>query len=191
MITACSSFVTMYGSVQGKRIAVVGSGVSGLASAWLLSYHGAEVVLFEREGSCGGHTLTDRSSPWPVDLGFQVYNLTTYPHFVAWLEHLQVQTEPSDMSFSLSVAGGGLEWASHGLDAVFAQRRNLARPTFLRMIWDVVRFGREAPQVLQPEHAERYQAMPLRDYLDHKRCACHLSLHWFVGRRRRVQMSCA
>jgi NAD(P)-binding Rossmann-like domain len=157
--------------VKGKKIAIIGAGVSGLASAWLLDQSGASVTLFEKEESCGGHTLTDRTSKWPIDVGFQVYNLTTYPHFVAWLEHLQVDTEPSEMSFSLSIDAGQLEWASHDLASVFAQRKNMASATFLRMMWDVLRFGRRAPDVLKPEHQERYGLMPLGQYLHVHRCA--------------------
>ena len=77
----------------------------------------------------------------------QVFNLTTYPNLVGLLEALGVDTEPSDMSFALSVDGGALEWGSHGLDSIFAQRRNLLSPSFWLMIWDVLRFGRQAPQV--------------------------------------------
>ena len=77
----------------------------------------------------------------------QVFNLTTYPNLVGLLEALDVDTEPSDMSFALSIDGGALEWGSHGLDSIFAQRRNLLSPSFWLMIWDVLRFGRQAPQV--------------------------------------------
>jgi hypothetical protein len=77
----------------------------------------------------------------------QVYNLTTYPHLVGFLETLGVETEPSDMSFALSIDDGKLEWGSHNLDTVFAQRKNAASPTFLRMVADVIRFGQQAPKV--------------------------------------------
>lgn len=77
----------------------------------------------------------------------QVYNLTTYPHLIGLFEELGVDTEPSEMSFSLSLDGGALEWASHGLHTIFAQRGNLLKPSFYRMIWDVVSFGRLAPKV--------------------------------------------
>lgn len=152
-------------TVRGQRIAVVGSGVSGLATAWLLQYHGAEVTLFESEERCGGHTLTDRSSGTPVDLGFQVFNLTTYPHFVSWLEHLGVDSEASDMSFAISVDEGKLEWASHGINTVFAQRRNIFNLSFLRMVRDVLRFGREAPKVLDEANTKTYRDVTLGQYL--------------------------
>ena len=73
----------------------------------------------------------------------QVFNLTTYPNFVGLLECLGVDSQPSDMSFALSVGGGALEWGSN---ALFAQRSNLISPSFLRMVWDLLRFGREAPK---------------------------------------------
>lgn len=77
----------------------------------------------------------------------QVYNLTTYPNLVGLFEALGVDTAPSDMSFAVSMDGGALEWGSRGLGAVFAQRWNLLSPSFLRMVWDVLRFGRQAPLV--------------------------------------------
>lgn len=84
---------------------------------------------------------------WTPPLRPQVYNLTTYPHLVGFLDALGVDTLQSDMSFSLSMDDGKLEWGSDGLDTVFAQRRNLLSPSFLAMVKDVVRFGKEAPKV--------------------------------------------
>jgi predicted NAD/FAD-binding protein len=123
------------------------------------------VTLFESESTCGGHTLTDDSSGYPVDLGFQVYNLTTYPNMVAFMEALGVDTEPSEMSFALSVNGGALEWGSHSLDTIFAQRGNLLSPSFHAMVRDVVRFGRQAPRVLDPAVHAKYSPMTLGQYL--------------------------
>lgn len=156
-------------SVKNQKIAVIGSGVSGLASAWLLQFHGAEVTVYESEATCGGHTLTDHSSGYPVDLGFQVYNLTTYPHLIGWMEHLGVDSETSDMSFAISVDKGKLEWASHGLHSIFAQRKNCFDPSFLRMVWEVLRFGREAPEVLAEDRAKEYRDVTLGQYLEAKR----------------------
>ncbi|KAK9804082.1 hypothetical protein WJX73_004574 [Symbiochloris irregularis] len=145
------------------RVAVVGSGISGLSAAWLLQKSGTEVVLFEKEGCCGGHTLTDDSPGYPVDLGFQVYNLTTYPNLVGLLDELKVDTEPSEMSFAFSDQGSSrLEWASHGLGTVFAQWRNCFSPSFLLMVYDVVRFGRQAPKVLG---CAKYRHMSVGTYL--------------------------
>lgn len=77
----------------------------------------------------------------------QVLNLTTYPHLMGFLDALGVETEESEMSFSLSMDDGKLEWGSHGLGTIFAQRHNLWKASFWRMIWDVIRFGRRAPEV--------------------------------------------
>jgi predicted NAD/FAD-binding protein len=152
-------------NIRDAHVAVIGSGVSGLATAYLLQRHGAKVTLFEAASNCGGHTLTDNSSGWPVDLGFQVYNLSTYPHLVSWFELLGVRTEPSNMSFSVSVDSGAMEWASHSLASVFAQRVNIFSAKFLRMLWDVWRFGRDAPHVLEPENEEQYHQVSLGEYL--------------------------
>ncbi|PNH10244.1 Cyclopropane-fatty-acyl-phospholipid synthase [Tetrabaena socialis] len=155
----------MENSLRGKRVCVIGSGISGLSAAWLLHRNGASVTLLEKEEECGGHTLTDRTSPYPVDLGFQVMNLTTYPHFVGFLECLGVDTQPSNMSFALSVDDGRLEWGSDNLDTIFAQRKNLASPSFLAMLRDVIRFGKEAPKVLEASAAHIYGDMTLGAYL--------------------------
>lgn len=152
--------------VEGKKIAVVGSGISGLSTAWMLSRQGCTVTLFESEETCGGHTLTDStSSEYPIDLGFQVFNLTTYPNLQGMFEELGVDSEPSEMSFSLSVDSGRLEWASHGLGTIFAQKSRALSPSFLRMMYDVLKFGREAPQVLLEKNQHVYSDMNLEGYL--------------------------
>ncbi|GMH42872.1 hypothetical protein BSKO_10791 [Bryopsis sp. KO-2023] len=148
-----------------RRIAVVGSGISGLSASWLLNRTGASVTLFEKDAVCGGHTLTDATGDVPVDLGFQVYNLTTYPNLVGFLQCLGVDTEPSDMSFGLSLDSGDLEWASDGLNAVFAQRSNVFRVEFLRMVSEVVYFGRHAPKILEQKNVEKYRHVTLGDYI--------------------------
>ncbi|CAG9462248.1 unnamed protein product [Pedinophyceae sp. YPF-701] len=148
--------------VRGKRVAVVGSGITGLSCAWLLQKNGAEVTLFEKEPRCGGHTWTDHHGEHPIDLGFQVFNLTTYPHLVGLFDELGVDSEPSDMSFSLSLDGGRLEWSS---DAIFGQRSNMLSPSFLGMLRDVVRFGNTAPEVLEGARAHLYETMTVAEYL--------------------------
>ena len=146
-----------------QRVAIVGSGIAGLGCAWLLHRAGRDVVLYESEPSCGGHTLTDETEKGsPVDLGFQVFNLTNYPHLVELFEALGVDSADSDMSFSLSLDGGRVEWASHGLGALFAQRSNLCSPSFLRMFGDMLRFNRAAPGVLRDP---QYRDVSLGQYL--------------------------
>ena len=130
------------------RIAVVGAGVSGLSAAWLLSQR-HEVVLYEADPRLGGHAHTVEApsprGPRAVDTGFIVYNEANYPNLSALFRHLDVPTKPAYMSFSVSMDGGALEYASQGLTALFAQKRNLAKPQFWGMLRDLVRFQRTAP----------------------------------------------
>jgi cyclopropane-fatty-acyl-phospholipid synthase len=149
-----------------RSIAVVGSGISGLATALALAMRdGTKVTVFESEATCGGHTLTDTASTTEcdIDLGFQVFNLTTYPQLQGMFEFLGIDSEPSEMSFSLSVNGGALEWGSNSL---FAQKSNAVSPNFLKMLVEVLRFGREAPSVLQEGNEAVYAGMSLETYLE-------------------------
>ncbi len=141
------------------RIAVVGAGISGLLAAYVLGRE-HEVTLFEAEDRLGGHTHTvDVTEPdgtvRAVDTGFIVFNDWTYPTFIRLLDHLGVAWQPSDMSFAVSCAARDLEYNGTSLDTLFAQRRNLVSPRFLRMVRDILRFHREAPRVLeQPEDGQ-------------------------------------
>lgn len=131
-------------------IAIIGSGISGMSAAWLLSQR-HRVTVYEREARLGGHshTVEARSrvdgSPIPVDMGFIVYNEANYPNLVALFEHLGVATKQSDMSFGVSLDGGRLEYSSNSAMSLFAQKRNLLSPRFWSMLTDLVRFYREAP----------------------------------------------
>lgn len=129
------------------RIAVVGSGISGLAAAWMLAERHA-VTLFEAAARPGGHSntveVTIDGVSHGVDTGFLVYNERTYPNLTALFRQLGVPTAASDMSFSLSLETPHIEWAGTSLDTLFAQRRNLLRPAFLRMLRDILRFNRAA-----------------------------------------------
>ena len=133
------------------RIAVIGSGISGLVSASLLSPR-HDVVIFEAEPRPGGHTHTvdvpDGNRVVPVDTGFIVFNDWTYPNFMAMLRELGVAWQPSNMSFSLRCERSGLEYNGTSLNALFAQRRNLIRPSFLRMLAEIVRRHGVSPQGL-------------------------------------------
>jgi uncharacterized protein len=148
------------------RIAVVGTGVSGLAAAWLLARR-HEVHVVERDARIGGHTRTiDAPGPGgatvPVDTGFIVYNEVTYPLLVRLLDELGVVTEPSDMSWSLRCDRCDLEYAGDRR-GIAAQPRNLADPSYLRMIADIVRFNRLGRRIL---HDGRATAVPIGRFLE-------------------------
>src|SRR5438270_11500891 len=134
------------------RIAVVGSGIAGLASAWLLS-HKHEVTLFEAHSYFGGHTHThdvqqgDRH--YRIDSGFIVHNPARYPLLTASLDQLGVESQPTTMSFSVHSEITGLEYNAATMDTLFCQRRNLVSPRFLGMVRDLLRFYREAPALLR------------------------------------------
>jgi len=132
------------------KIAVIGAGVAGLGAAWALSRQN-DVVIYEREDRFGGHACTvdvpTPHGPRPVDMGFIVFNERNYPNLVALFDHLGVPTEDSDMSFAVSLDDGQFEYAScYG--GYLAQRRNLVRPSFLRMTRDILKFNRLAPRLL-------------------------------------------
>jgi uncharacterized protein len=151
-----------------KRVAVVGSGISGLAAAHALAGE-AQVTLFEAGSYFGGHTHTVDvrldGVTHGVDTGFLVFNHRTYPNLVRLFAELQVETAPSDMSFSVQVRQDGLEWSGSSLNSVFAQRHNLLRPRFLRMLADVVRFNKLASGIAARE-AETELAQPIAQFLD-------------------------
>jgi predicted NAD/FAD-binding protein len=130
------------------KVAVVGTGISGLAAAWLLHPH-HEVVVYEKAQRIGGHSNTVQASvaggTLPVDTGFIVYNPDTYPNFVELLRVLEVESEVSDMSFGVSLDDGRIEYSGHGLRGLFGQPANMLRPRFWRMLADIARFYRHAP----------------------------------------------
>ena len=136
------------------RIAVIGSGIAGLASAWLLS-QAHEVVLFEANDYLGGHThthdITLGGRAYAVDTGFIVHNPDHYPLLTRLFQALDVATQPTTMSFSVHNGRSGLEYNATSLDALFCQRRNLVSPRFLGMVRDLFRFYRQAPELLQGE----------------------------------------
>jgi predicted NAD/FAD-binding protein len=125
------------------RIAVVGSGISGLSAAWLLSRRHT-VFMFEADSRIGGHSNTVDVGGVAVDTGFIVYNESTYPNLTALFLHLGVATKPSEMSFAVSLEDGQLEYSGANLAGLFAQPRNLARPRFWSMLADLLRFYRNA-----------------------------------------------
>lgn len=147
-----------------RDIAVIGSGIAGLSAAWLLA-QAHRVTLYEADARLGGHSHTvDVARPGgevAVDTGFIVYNESAYPNLTALYAHLGVPTKPSQMSFSVSLDGGALEYAGTDLRGLFAQRSNLVNARFWSMLRDLLRFYREAPR-----DAPTIGLLPLDEYLD-------------------------
>ncbi len=157
------------------RVAIVGSGISGLAAAHTLHEH-ADLTLFEAGDYFGGHTHTvDVTLPtpqgprtWGVDTGFLVFNERTYPNLLNLFEQLRVPSVPSDMSFSVQVPASArapaLVWSGTNLSGLFAQRANLWRPTFWRMLADIVRFNALCTRIARAGQ-EQALRQPLADFL--------------------------
>ena len=155
-------------AVRGRRrVAVVGSGISGLSTAWSLA-DDAQVTLFEADSHFGGHAhtvdVTLDGVMHGVDTGFLVFNHATYPKLVRLFDELQVQTAASEMSFSVQVPEVGLEWSGCNLDTVFAQRRNLLSPRFLGMLRDLMRFNRVTTTIAERNEEAALQ-QPIGDFL--------------------------
>ena len=148
----------------GQRIAVVGSGISGLVAAYLL-HASHRIVLYEANDYVGGHTHTldveQDGHPYAVDTGFIVFNEPNYPQFSRLLRRLGVASRPTRMGFSVQCGLTGLEYASTPLTSLFSQRRNLMKPSFYRMLADILRFNRTAPALLD----EPDDSTTLGDYL--------------------------
>lgn len=143
---------------------MIGGGISGMLAAYLLSPD-HDVTVFEADSYIGGHThtvpVTVQGKTYAVDTGFIVFNAWTYPNFIQLLNHLEVTSQPSSMSFSVSCEKTGLEYNGTTINTLFAQRRNLFRLSFHRMWRDILRFNRTAIAIL---HDETY-SLTLGEYL--------------------------
>jgi len=135
-----------------KRVAVIGTGISGMACAHKIQ-HEVDLTVFEAEIRPGGHTHTvdvhDALDTLPVDTGFMVYNEVTYPLLTQLFDELGVKTRDTDMSFGVQVKSDALEFSGSSLSGLFSQRLNLFRPRFLRMLKDIVRFNAEGVAALE------------------------------------------
>jgi uncharacterized protein len=161
------------------RIAVIGSGISGMVAGYHLS-RTHDITIFESGSHIGGHTHTVDAQyggrDYAIDTGFIVYNDWTYPNFVALLAELQVPWQPSQMSFSVRCEKSGLEYNGTSLNSLFAQRRNFARPSFLRMVADILRFNRRAPALLHSGSA----AESLGEYLEREGYSPYFIEHYII-----------
>lgn len=168
-------------STSPQRIAVVGAGVAGLTTAWLLARH-HDVQLFEAGDYAGGHTNTRMvevgGRQWPVNTGFIVFNDWTYPGFIRLMEELGVAWEDSDMSFSVDSPANGLQYNGTSLNTLFAQRRNLLNPPFLNMIREILRFNRQTRSDLEKGTLDDSET--LGHYLDRHRFSRYFRNHYIV-----------
>lgn len=165
-----------------RRVAVIGSGISGLSVAHALANE-ARVTLFEAGAYFGGHThtvdVTLEGQTHGVDTGFLVFNERTYPKLIALFDELQVPTALSDMSFSVQVPDIGLEWSGSDLTTVFAQRRNLVRPAFWRMLRDLMRFNRLTTELAEQGTACSQQ-QAIGDFLSEHRFSTEFRDWYFL-----------
>ena len=164
-----------------KRIAIVGTGISGSLAARLLSTQ-HEVTVFEANHYAGGHANTVDVSVggklFSVDTGFMVFNRKTYPNFCRLLELLEVKSQASDMSFSVRCAKSGLEYQGSSLNGVFAQRSNMLRPSFLRMLGDIARFNQRGNEAAA--NGELKDGRTVADFLHECRVGQRFVTHYLV-----------
>ena len=143
----------MYRQVKRVKVAIVGSGISGLGCAHRLASQRHDVAVFEASDRIGGHTATYDvkvgTRRYAIDTGFIVYNNQTYPNFIDLMDSLGVATKATSMGFSVSDDATGLEYAGNNLNTLFAQRANLVSPRFLSMVRDILRFNKESVSDLQ------------------------------------------
>lgn len=154
-----------------QRIAVIGSGISGMAAAHYLNRH-HEVHVFESAERLGGHTATMQvetsdGREWAIDTGFIVFNDRTYPHFLRLLEQLGVPYQPTEMSFSVHSTAQDFEYNGHTLLSLFAQKRNVLRPRFYRLLRDILRFNTQAAADL--DNGKLASGATLGEYLEANR----------------------
>ncbi|MEO8614103.1 MAG: FAD-dependent oxidoreductase [Luteolibacter sp.] len=151
--------------MKRPRIAIVGSGISGLATAWFLQ-RDCDVTVFEKDDRVGGHSHTvmveENGGQIPVDTGFMVYNEITYPLLTRLFKELDVVTKPTSMSFSVQHVGDGLEFNGGSLNHLFGQRRNLVNPRYWKMLMQINRFNRETVEELSDP---AFEEMSLKDYV--------------------------
>lgn len=161
------------------KLAIVGTGIAGMTAAHLL-HRDHDLTIYEAGEYIGGHTNTidveHEGVTYAVDTGFIVFNDWTYPNFIALLDRLGVASQPTDMSFSVRCEDTGLEYNGTSLNRLFAQRRNLLRPSFYRMIRDILRFNRESVRLLE----EPGLGPALGTYLEQNRYSPYFIRHYIV-----------
>lgn len=152
MIDSVQSFNSQNKIQKRKKVAIIGSGIAGLSSAWFLN-NVCDVTIFESEAQIGGHShsvnVGSAQNPLWVDMGFIVFNIPCYPNLVALFDKIGAPHQLSDMSFGVSARNGEFEYSSLGLKGLFSQISNIFRPRMYQMIFDILRFNKNAPQDIE------------------------------------------
>ncbi|MDA7518221.1 FAD-dependent oxidoreductase [bacterium] len=161
---------------ERKKIAIVGSGISGMACAHFLHPH-HDITLFEKDDRIGGHSNTVNAGKDPIDTGFMVYNEVTYPLLTKLFKDLDVETKPTSMSFSVQHTADNLEFNGGSLNLLFGQRRNLLRPRFWKMLMQIDRFNKETVAELRKT---KETALTLAEYVE-KRGYGQDFLKWYLS----------
>jgi len=148
------------------RIAVVGSGISGLSAAYYLSKK-HKVDLFEKENQFGGHANTikliyDEKKEVAIDIGFMVFNQKTYPNLINFFSENKIEIEKSDMSFSVTVDGSDIEYCGKGIKGIFSNKKNLFNLKFIRMFFEIISFYKKCEKI----EIEKTESITLGKYLD-------------------------
>ncbi|WP_417528132.1 NAD(P)/FAD-dependent oxidoreductase [Marinomonas shanghaiensis] len=163
------------------KIAIIGSGISGLTSAYLLQQQ-HDITVFESADRIGGHTATvevkEAEGTRAIDTGFIVFNDWTYPNFIRLMDELGVASKATEMSFSVSCQDTGLEYGGNNLNTLFAQRRNLLNFSFIGMLKDILRFNKEAIQDL--ESGQLKEGVTLGEYLQKKGYGRRFASHYLI-----------
>jgi predicted NAD/FAD-binding protein len=163
-----------------EKVAIIGSGISGLACAYFLSDH-YDIKLYEKNDYLGGHSNTAKINyngcDIAVDTGFIVFNFATYPNLVKFFELLKVEIKKSNMSFAVKIDDSKLEYAGTSLTSLFAQKKNLFNPNFLRMIFDIVRFNKKALELLNKDCLPNYT---LKNFLDDLRVKKYFQQYYLL-----------
>ena len=162
-----------------KKLAIIGSGIAGLGSAYYLSKE-YDVTLFEKSDHLGGHTNTatvfEENRPLNIDMGFIVFNKQTYPNLIKLFDRLNVEYEPSNMSFGVYNKSENFQYAGNSIGTLFAQRQNLLRPRYWRFLLEMNRFNKRAPLQLRTEQVNK----PLAEYLSEENYSNDFILNFII-----------
>lgn len=170
-----------------RKVGIIGGGVSGLSAAWHLHTNcpDIEVQIFESDDRLGGHAHTvsitpNNETPIDVDVGFIVFNNSNYPNMTAWFDELGLQCEDTDISFSVSLDGGKMEWSSIGLSGLLANKTQILRPSFHRFLKDMTRFNREAGKIMTLPSDDPRRQVTIKQYLREEGYSQEFATHYLL-----------